>query len=85
MKTNPIYYKRSRRLFVATGLVLAIGTFVSLKTSQAQNQNLNPHIIRVKPPELVGEETDWLNTPDKKPLKLADRKGKVTKIGRAHV
>lgn len=32
----------------------------------------------VKPPELVG--TDWINTPDGKPITLASRKGKVTVV-----
>lgn len=38
----------------------------------------NPIEINVTPPELVGGP--WLNRPDNKPLKLADRKGKVTLV-----
>lgn len=78
MKPKSYYHKHSRRFFLASLLLTVPTTMLMLRTSHAQNQNLNPHIIKVKPPELVGAESDWLNTPDKKPIKLESRKGKVT-------
>lgn len=70
---------KTKRVFLGvSGLLITIVTAFSLHSSHAQNQNLNPHIIKVKPPELVASDDDWINTPENKPLKLESRKGKVT-------
>jgi thiol-disulfide isomerase/thioredoxin len=65
---------RNFRYAVRMGISL-LALIVMPLVSQAQEQFTAGN---VKPPELVG--TDWINTPDNKPLTLASRKGKVTVV-----
>jgi hypothetical protein len=57
--------------FVAIALAGALGLAMLRPAGDQQ-----PISLSVKAPELVGGS--WLNTPDRKSIKLADRKGKVT-------
>jgi thiol-disulfide isomerase/thioredoxin len=68
----PKPFALSRRILLTTLAVSLIGVGVAQRLSSAQV----PYAMVVPAPELVGGP--WLNTPDNKPIKLADRKGKVT-------
>ena len=55
-----------------------LSLFALLALGQTANAQLESNRGRIVPPEFVGSE--WLNTPDNKPVTLASRKGKVTVV-----
>src|SRR5579871_2769771 len=72
--TRPRFLGGLRRIAILAACAVA-GVVGTAAFSIGQQ---NPIEINVTPPELVGGP--WLNRPDNKPLKLADRKGKVTLV-----
>ncbi len=60
------------------GVVISGMTALMLGVAALGGVPRNPVEVKVAPPELDGGP--WFNTPDNKPLKLADRKGTVTLV-----
>jgi thiol-disulfide isomerase/thioredoxin len=68
--------RRNTYMLVGALVLTALATvgFMSMQASAADAQN--PITLNTPAPELVGSQ--WINIPDHRPLRLADRKGKVT-------
>ena len=60
-------------LFALTGIGI-----IGLNPGSARSDETNPIAQQTPAPELVGKK--WVNTPNNAPIKLADRKGKVTLV-----
>ncbi len=68
-------FSKKNGLFGKYGIVAGL-CIAALAISGGVNAQSNPVILDLPAPELVG--TSWINTPDKSPIKLSSRKGKVT-------
>jgi hypothetical protein len=66
----------SRAALSAQTVLIAGSIGLALLPKAASAQGAQPVVLDVPAPELVGGP--WLNTPNSAPLRLANRRGKVT-------
>jgi peroxiredoxin len=77
---HPLHCKTRRNTYGVLGALIlaALGTTALMSMRAGAEEEHNPFVQNTPAPELVG--SNWVNTPDHRPIHLADRKGKVTLV-----
>jgi hypothetical protein len=75
-----LHCKTRRNIYAAVGALILISLMIIgvLSIIPSAADDTNPAVQNTAAPELIGSE--WLNTSNHQPIRLADRKGKITLV-----